>query len=504
MAEWEEAPTRSSAARSSGWEEAPNRAPTNTRAAARQRELPRASAPSSTGAMEMPSYDPMGTPTGDTVITPTGPAMPYGQQMANVGRVGQAATQGMIAGIPGIAGDIESLGRLGLRAAGANVSARSILPTTERVGESLYGKPKTEEEKRFREAGALFSPVGTLPRALGRGVTETAGRLIPRSSPALEQSAVVLERQGLRLDPMQVARSDALQSPGALGARVANQEQVNRLASAAAGKETRFIDAEWLKDRSKVLGAEYDKIYGRTIDLDARAKTAVELIRDAAMAVRPAEASDIIASANNILRRFPQGANTAQMSGKELQTLRTNLNSIVSRGGPEGAQASQMVKALDEIFLLGIPQNERAKVAADLAANNQRYSAFATLEDMARAGYTRGGDLDLLALGQHMATNAPRFVQGRATNPLAELALAGREMKMTGLDRGAQGAVPSGSGVLSRALSYLRTLPVRTGPARTMQRRREAGLPAIAEPSAYPGGVAMPVTGATAREMERE
>lgn len=499
MAEWEEAPTRSGPRQGGGWEEAPT-AP-RQRAQAR---APQSRAPSATASMEMPSYDPMGMPTGVSSAVPTGPAMPYGEQMTNVGRVGKAATQGMIAGIPGIAGDIESLARAGARYAGANVSARSALPTTERVGEYVYGKPKTEEEKKFREAGALFSPVGTLPRALSRGFSATAGRAIPTTSPALERSAAVLESQGLKLDPMQVARSDSLQSPGALGARVANQEQVNRLASAAAGKETRFIDADWLKGRSKALGDEYDRIYGRTINLDAQAKSAVELIRDAAMAVRPAEASDLIASANNILRRFPANANTAQMSGKDLQALRTNLNSIVVRGGPEGAQASQMVKALDEIFLRGVPTNERAKIATDLATNNQRYSAFATLEDLAKSGYTRGGDLDLLALGDYMAKNAPRFVQGRATNPLSELALAGREMKMTGLERGAQGAAPSGSGITARTLSALRTLPVRTSPARTMQRRREAGLPTVAEPSAYPGGVATPVVGGTSREVERQ
>ena len=204
----------------------------------RQPAAERGRAPAATGEMEMPSYDPMGSPTGGTTMAPTGPAMPYSEQMANVGRVGTAAGQGFVAGVPGIAGDIETLGRAGLRAAGANVAARSVLPTTERVGEYLYGKPKTQEESRFREAGALFSPIGTLPRALTRGVGTAAGFAIPRTTAPMERAAGTLERAGIKPEAAQLAASEPLRSPGALGSRAANQERINRAVTQAAGTES--------------------------------------------------------------------------------------------------------------------------------------------------------------------------------------------------------------------------------------------------------------------------
>ena len=503
MADWEEAPSsrgpRSGAG--GGWEEAPRTAA--PRQASRQGSLPQGRAPAPTGAMEMPSYDPMGMPTGATTMALTGPAMPYGEQMSNVGRVAQAAGQGFVAGVPGIVGDIETLGRAGLRAAGANVSPRSVTPTTERVGQALYGRPKTQEEQRFREAGALFSPVGTLPRALSRGFSGVAGRFIPKTTEPMERAAGTLERAGIKPEAQQLAASEPLRSPGALGARASNQDRVNRAATSAAGRETKYVDAEFLKERAKTLGSEYDRIYGQTVNLDARAKGALEQIRDAAAAIRPADAPELIRTANAVLDRFKPNTTSAQIAGKDLQALRSNLNQVAQRGGQEGYQAGQLVRAIDDIFIRGLPQAQQQATREALRVNNQRYSAFSALEEMARRGHTRGGNLDLMALGDYMATNAPRFVRGQATNPLAELALAGREAKLGGLGRGAEGAVRPEGGLTARALSALRTVPLRTTPARTMQRRRAAGEPMIPEPSGYPGGPVPGVAGAAGRETER-
>jgi len=81
--------------------------------------------------------------------------------------------------------------------------------------------------------------------------------------------------------------------------------------------------------------------------------------------------------------------------------------------------------------------------------------------------------------------------------------LAGRETNLTGLTRGAEGRVPATAGAVSNILSALRTLPVRTEPARIMQRRRAAGRPAIAEFDLYgPASVATVPAAAVGRVEE--
>lgn len=424
--------------------------------------------------------------------------------LPSAGRGAQTLTQGTVAGIPGQFGDIETAGRAGLRAAGVNVRERSALPTTERIANYAYGRPRTREEESLRELGSFFSPLGALSRVLTRGVSETAGRFIPKSSPVIEESARRLEREGIVLDPTQVARSEPLRSPGAMGRRTQNQEQVNRAVTREAGLESPIADSRWLADRSEKLGQEYGRIFGRPVNLDASAQTVMQGIKDRMVAILPAGDTQVIRTANNILNRFPAGGiGPAQIPGRELQALRNNISAIARRGGSEGRLAGEMVSALDDVFIYGLPQAERTAVRDALNLNNRRYGAFAELERLADRGYARGGNVDLLALGDQMAPRHAEFSQGTARNPLAELALAGRETNLTGLTRGAEGRVPANAGFVSNVLSALRTLPVRTEPARIMQQRRAAGRPAIAEFDLYgPASVATVPAAAVGRVEE--
>ena len=426
------------------------------------------------------------------------------QDLPSAERGARSTTQGFIAGVPGQFGDIETLGRAGLRAAGANVRERSTLPTTERVANFAYGRPRTSEEESLRELGSFFSPLGGLSRMLTRGVSGTVGRLVPESSAPLEAAAGRLEREGIKLDATQTARSEPLQSPGSLGNRTRNQEQVNRAVTREAGLESATADSTWLAGRNKALGDEYNRIYGQGVNLDPRAQTALQSIRDGMAAIVPAQAPDIIRTANNILDRFPTGGiGPAQIPGRELQALRNNISAIARRGGPEGVQAAQMVGVLDDIFINGLPAADRVATREALNLNNRRYGAFAELERLADRGYARGGNVDLLALGDQMAPQHSGFSRGTARNPLAELALAGRELQMTGLTRGAEGRVPATAGAISNILSAIRTLPVRTEPARIMQQRRAAGRPAIAEFDLYgPAGVSTAPAAVAGREAE--
>lgn len=425
------------------------------------------------------------------------------RDVPSAARGGRSATQGFVAGIPGQFGDIETAGRAGLRAAGANVRDRSLLPTTERVGNFAFGRPSSSEEESLRELGSFFSPMGGLSRMFTRGVTGTVGRLVPESSPELEAAARRLERRGIKLDATQTARSEPLQSPGSLGNRTRNQEQVNRAVTREAGLESATANSTWLAGRSKALGDEYNRIYSRNVDLDARAQTALESIRDRMNAIAPANAPDIAKTARNILSRFPPGGGPVQISGSDLQAFRKNISAIARRGGDEGQQAAQMVGVLDDIFINGLPAADRVATREALNLNNRRYGAFAELERLADRGYARGGNVDLLALGDQMASQHSGFSRGTARNRLSELALAGRETNLTGLTRGAEGRVPATAGAISNILSAIRTLPVRTETARNMQRNRAAGRPAVADLDLYgPVGTATAPLAVAGRDAE--
>jgi hypothetical protein len=65
-------------------------------------------------------------------------------------------------GVPGFAGDIESLGRTGAQLAGFEVSPETVLPTTQELTTKVLGPPKDEGEAAAREAGGMVAPVGTV------------------------------------------------------------------------------------------------------------------------------------------------------------------------------------------------------------------------------------------------------------------------------------------------------------------------------------------------------
>jgi hypothetical protein len=143
-----------------------------------------APAPKQTAApvKEEPVYDPMGAPTGYTQ-----PSLPKTRtpDVGDPSFYAREFTKGVAGGAVGMPAEltvnlpssIESLGRMGLRAAGANVSSETAIP---RVGygapemtEAMFGKPKSKAEAVFRGAGELSTPfVPSLlkaPGALSRG-----------------------------------------------------------------------------------------------------------------------------------------------------------------------------------------------------------------------------------------------------------------------------------------------------------------------------------------------
>jgi len=112
----------------------------------------------------------------------------------------------VLTGVPGFAGDIESLGRTGAEYAGFDVSPETVLPTTQELTTKVLGPPKDEGEAAAREAGGMIAPVGTVlgsvykvlsaPGKLERILQET-GELGRKATLTAEESAKLQANQKL-------------------------------------------------------------------------------------------------------------------------------------------------------------------------------------------------------------------------------------------------------------------------------------------------------------------
>lgn len=282
------------------------------------RPAPRAEAPS--GQM-LPSYDPMGVPTGFTEAAPAATQMPYGEQMKKVGefvgRTGRAGVEGAIAGVPGIFGDIESLGRMGLGYAGFDVDPESALPTTERIADWAFGEVETPEEKAGRVLGSIFSPQAPL-RALAkapRAIAESA--LIGRPGVRQAEIAAEAEAAGFKVAPSQardVGPKSAVVTP-------AEQERLNRQATAAAGKEAPKADETFMAERAKEFDKQYRQVYNRNFLIDENVAKALDEIAKQERAIDPAGSSMVSGVASNLSARWKAAKQQADEIAAQ-QTMR--------------------------------------------------------------------------------------------------------------------------------------------------------------------------------------
>lgn len=145
--------------------------------------------------------------------------------------------------IPGLPGDIEGLGRLGLRAAGVDVSQETVLPGSEKFRGAfekaypeLFGKTDDPRLRGIREGTSVAgSGITRLPGAVVRGVTKapTPGlRALETDLAAARQEAAALKDAAT---PRLPAPSSA--KPTDPAARLAAIEEKRRLAANAARAE---------------------------------------------------------------------------------------------------------------------------------------------------------------------------------------------------------------------------------------------------------------------------
>lgn len=429
---------------------------------------------------------------------PTSPYAAYARtrvgRTADMPTVAEAAPgipRGMIAGIPGFVGDIETLGRAGLRYAGADVDPRSTFPTTERVGQSLFGEPASQEERITREVGSFLSPMGAVS-SLARGGRRLGRALVGETTPQTERLARAGEQAGFRFEPMQLRADVPRGSPG-FGERTITQNQrlANELASSATGVRASEITPKFLADRLKEAQNSYNSIFkGTNFTLDANMRGAVQNMADFERAVSPATVSGVRSAADNILDRFKKTTTPGQVTidGAELQALRDRMSYIArsSEQGPVRYRAGQFVDEIDDL----IRRNNPA-VADRLADTNRKYSAIKTLESMIEGGAIQGGNISLERLGDYVARNTYGYGTGTSRHPLYDLGYMGRELKMRGRFEGPE-TPPDLLGALTSRIGRALNVAGRTQLARGAQRNISQGLrrPPVAGPAAVPAAAA--------------
>lgn len=137
----------------------------------------------------------------DKILTEKGPsaapAQPAAaeQDMSTTADIAKSLGSGVargVVGLPGVFGDIETLGRMGLRAAGAGVSADPFMPTSREVISGVAGvlpeamqpaltyQPQTAAGRMARTAGEFgggaIIPVGGFAGATGRQLLKTTAK----------------------------------------------------------------------------------------------------------------------------------------------------------------------------------------------------------------------------------------------------------------------------------------------------------------------------------------
>jgi hypothetical protein len=262
-------------------------------------------------------------------------------------------------------------------------------------------------------------------------------------------------------------------SPGAFFLRGRNQRLANEEVTAATGQRSAEISTDFLNNRVKALGQEYDRIFNRPIRVDRPLVTELEAMRDFETAVRPAMAQSVSPAAQNIIARYQQasqgvGGNVTRFSvdGRELQALRSEMSNI-ARTSSDGAtryRAGEFVKRIDDSIARAHPD-----LAADLQRTNRQYAATKTLEDLMEARGIVGGNVSLERLGNRLAGQVYGFGSGTDNHPLSEIGRLGRELKMRGRFEGAESPtdlIGATTSRLGRALGVATRMPG----ARSLQR----------------------------------
>lgn len=110
------------------------------------------------------------------------------------------APEGAVGAIPGLPGDVESLGRLGLSMV-SNVSRDPLLPTSTETTDKMFGEATSDDQRAGRVLGSFVAPLGAKA-----GAVEDAARLATQQGAAINAAKQLTSSPGGRANEI-IARS---------------------------------------------------------------------------------------------------------------------------------------------------------------------------------------------------------------------------------------------------------------------------------------------------------
>ena len=431
----------------------------------------------------------------------------------SIGEKAGAFGYGTVAGFAGGLGELEKAAAydipemIGAREPGKRekfMGRETIFPTikeVEKAGQKVGIEPPSPEVSGYRTAGEILGGFGTaVPRALRGG----ARALLGTPSATSEKYAKAAESLGFKLSPAQVRQGTPVSSRGATFASEENQALANKLASASTGKEAKEISPEFIRQRYKELGKEFDALYkGRDFVIGDDAINALRSLADVEMQLpRNAQISSVRNTAETILKNYDSlmrqpGArpNTFAIEGDVLQRIRTDLlqGARSTTSAQDARSIYELVDAIDASIAKNYPD-----IAAKLSVIRPQYRNTVVLEDLARQGGIKQGNISLEKLGTMLGGRKGGIRSGERAD-IDQLGEMGRQLQMRAMWEPVGGGATAGESVLRQALGttgdVLGTAALlRTRPARAVQRYyagTEKFLPMSRAPEAIAAGTTL-------------
>lgn len=269
-------------------------------------------------------------------------ARPVADIAKSYGNYGVGIAEGVPAGVAGMPGDIEGAGRAVMSAVGAPVSRETLLPTSENVGDALFGKAPNSEVATGRQIGNVIGPGATAK------AWESGAKLLPE---AIAGSGPTVQAQKAAAAGFKIPPNMASDHP----------DIVSSLASGIGGKE-RIQQSASAKNQARVndLGAA-------DIGLPQGTRLTVQDLenvrKDAGQAYEAAKTAPITVLPD---KAWQEGISKIDQNGK---AVREQFGDLV-----KNPKIDQLVEKLS-----GMEQTS-PEAAVDLA-KSLRYQASANLKD---------------------------------------------------------------------------------------------------------------------------
>lgn len=348
----------------------------------------------------------------------------------------------------------------------------TIAPTIEEA-QSVLGKvgikKPREEVSGYQTAGEILGGLGTSLPGLIKGGVKT---LLGTPSKTSEYFAKIAEDLGFKLSPSQVRQDIPLAEKGATGWAKENQTLANNLATEGTGEKTAEVTSDFIGNRLKKLGADYDKLYkGKEFAVEGSVVDALNNILAKEQELGVAGVTTVKQAAQTMLNKIEKDG--LVVAGEDLQRLRNALTEK-ARGSSNRGNAHEIYEFVNIIDDSVAAKNPALREA--LSELNPKYRNSIILEDLYRQGGIKQGNVSLEKLG--IMLRGKRDAVRRNKQDIDGLAELGRELGLRARWETAGRSATAGEDLLGKALGTGADIAsvltgTRSRPARALQRYYE-------------------------------